>query len=209
MGRAGYLSNISFLIVDDNSFMRTVIRRILATLGVTNVREAGDGAEALKILQTWPADIVLLDWEMTPFNGIEFTQMVRGSDDITNPFMPIIMITGYSEYWRISTARDAGITEYLVKPISAKSLFQRICNVIEHPRPFVSAPGFFGPDRRRHEIAHAEERREHDPDEIAPDRVMGQDEINDYFNYQDPGSARLPRYNPNSNETNKPNSANN
>lgn len=204
MNQHGYLENISFLIVDDNAFMRTVIRRILATLGSTNVREASDGAEALKILQTWPADIVLLDWEMTPFNGIEFTQMVRSSEDIADPFMPIIMITGYSEYWRISTARDAGITEFLVKPISAKSLFQRICNVIEHPRPFVNAPGFFGPDRRRHEMEHAEERREHDPDEIAPDRIMGQDEINDYFSIHTPGAARLPRYNLDESGKNKP-----
>lgn len=193
MGQSCYLSNIKFLIVDDNAFMRTVIRRILGALGVQDVREAGDGAEALKILQTWPADIVLLDWEMTPFDGIEFTHMVRTSSDIQNPYMPIIMVSGYSEYWRISSARDAGVTEFLVKPISANGLFSRIRNVIENPRPFVAAPGFFGPDRRRHDVDHGPERREHEPDVIAPDRTMNQDEINNYFNY-DPGSARLAKY---------------
>lgn len=144
-----YLTNIKFLVADDNAFMRTIIRRILVTLGVQEIREASDGAEALKIIQTWPADIILLDWEMTPFDGIEFTTMVRNANDMSNTFMPIIMISAHSEYWRISQARDAGINEFLVKPISAKSLFSRICKVIEKPRPYVNAPGFFGPDRRR------------------------------------------------------------
>ncbi|MEG3619353.1 response regulator [Magnetovibrio sp. PR-2] len=193
MGQQCYLSKIKFLIVDDNTFMRTIIRRILMALGVHDVLEARDGAEALQILQSCPVDIVLLDWEMTPFDGIEFAHMVRTSDDIQTPYMPIIMISGYSEYWRISAARDAGVTEFLVKPISANSLFSRIRNVIENPRPFVAAPGFFGPDRRRHDVAHDEERREHGPNEIAPDRSMSQDEINTYFN-SEPGAARLAKY---------------
>ena len=196
MGSSSYLANVKFLIVDDNAFMRTIIRRILATLGALDIREAGDGAEALKILQTWNADIVLLDWEMTPFNGIEFTNMVRHATDMTNTFMPIIMISAYSEYWRIAMARDAGVTEFLVKPISAATLFSRIRNVIEHPRPFVNAPGFFGPDRRRHDEAHQQERREHEPDVVPPDRIMNQDEINAYFNPQTGGAhhAEMPHY---------------
>lgn len=191
MGHSSYLANIRFLVADDNAFMRTIIRRILATLGVQDIREASDGAEALKILQTWPADIVLLDWEMTPFDGIEFTNMVRHAHDTTNTFLPIIMISAHSEYWRIAKARDVGVTEFLVKPISAATLFSRIRNVIEHPRPFVNAPGFFGPDRRRHDEEHGEERREHDPDVVSPDRVMNQDEINAYFN---PDKAHMPEY---------------
>ncbi len=194
MGRHSYLANIKFLIVDDNAFMRTIIRRILSTLGVHETREANDGAEALKTIQTWPADIILLDWEMTPFDGIEFTQMIRGAHDGTNTFLPIIMVSAHSEYWRIAAARDAGVTEFLVKPISAKSLFARIRNVIENPRPFVNAPGFFGPDRRRHDEVHQEERREHDPDAVAPDQVMTQDQINDYFNAMPTNVAKMPNY---------------
>ena len=194
MGQRNYLANIKFLVVDDNAFMRTIIRRILATLGVQEIREANDGAEALKALQTWPADIVLLDWEMTPFDGIEFTQMVRHDHDTINTFLPIIMVSAHSEYWRISAARDAGVTEFLVKPISAKSLFARIRNVIENPRPFVNAPGFFGPDRRRNDKAHAKERREHDPDAVSPDHVMTQDQINDYFNAAPTNMAKMPDY---------------
>jgi len=194
MGQSSYLANVKFLIADDNAFMRTIIRRILGALGAQDIREAGDGAEALKIIQTWPADIILLDWEMTPFDGIEFTTMMRHAHDMTNTFMPIIMISAHSEYWRISKARDVGVTEFLVKPISAHTLFSRIRNVIERPRPFVNAPGFFGPDRRRREQLHNQERREHEPDQIAPDRIMEQDEINDFFSQYD--SGKMPHYSP-------------
>lgn len=194
MGRSSYLANVKFLIADDNAFMRTIIRRILSTLGAQEFREVSDGAEALKIMQTWMPDIVLLDWEMTPFDGIEFTNMVRHAHDNTNTFMPIIMISAHSEYWRIAQARDVGVTEFLVKPISARTLFSRIRNVIENPRPFVNAPGFFGPDRRRHEEAHKDERREHAPDQVEAERIMDQDEINAYFNPELAQEAEMPQY---------------
>ena len=189
MPESRYLSNVRILIVDDNAFMRTVIRRILAAFGGNDVAEATDGAEALKILRTWPADLVLLDWEMMPLGGLEFTRTIRHAHDVNNTFLPIIMISAYSEFWRIKQARDAGVNEFLVKPISAKTLFSRIRNVIENPRPFVHAPGFFGPDRRRQEQKHGAERRTHEP-EITKDieRVLEQDEIDDYFN-ENPGNA--------------------
>jgi len=75
--------------------------------------------------------------------------MIRQPDANTNPYVPIIMITGHTEKKRVLAARDAGITEILVKPISAKALYQRIVNVILNPRPFVRTKNYFGPDRRR------------------------------------------------------------
>jgi DNA-binding response OmpR family regulator len=63
--------------------------------------------------------------------------------------VPIIMLTGHSDKKRVMIARDAGITEFLTKPISAKSLYERILNVVLRPRPFVKTKTYFGPDRRR------------------------------------------------------------
>lgn len=163
----GYVSTLSVMIAEDNAFMRTTIRRVLETLGVKGVREAGDGAEALKIMQTWAPDIVLLDWEMAPLDGMEFTKMVRTAQTSADRFIPIIVISAHSELWRIAAARDAGVTEYLAKPISAKTLLSRIRAVAEQPRPFVSAPGFFGPDRRRRDLPHRDERRTRNPEELA------------------------------------------
>lgn len=142
-------ANVNFMIVDDNAFMRTTLRHIIEYFGAQRIQEAPDGAEALKIMQSWSPDIVLLDWEMSPLNGLEFTKMVRNSRHDAERFVPIILITGHSEQRRIAEARDAGVTEYLVKPVSVKSMHSSIRTVIEQPRPFIKAPNYFGPDRRR------------------------------------------------------------
>ncbi len=66
-----------------------------------------------------------------------------------NPYVAIIMLTGHSEKKRVTAARDAGVTEFLAKPISAKGLYQRIVNVVANPRSFIKTKTYFGPDRRR------------------------------------------------------------
>jgi DNA-binding response OmpR family regulator len=75
--------------------------------------------------------------------------MIRQPGANANPFVPIIMLTGHTEKQRVTAARDAGITEFLAKPISAKALYQRIVNVVANPRPFIKTKTYFGPDRRR------------------------------------------------------------
>jgi DNA-binding response OmpR family regulator len=94
-------------------------------------------------------DIVITDWAMPIFDGIELTQMIRQPGASANPFVPIIMLTGHSEKRRVVAARDAGVTEFLVKPLSARALYERIVNVVVNPRPFVRTKTYFGPDRRR------------------------------------------------------------
>src|SRR5690606_23036594 len=93
--------------------------------------------------------IVIADWMMKPMNGIAFTERVRTDKKSPNPYVPIILMTGFSERRRVIEARDAGVTEFLVKPFTARDLYKRIVQVIERPRQFVRAENFFGPDRRR------------------------------------------------------------
>jgi DNA-binding response OmpR family regulator len=78
--------------------------------------------------------------------------MIRQPDSKGNPYAPIIMLTGHSEKRRVTVARDAGVTEFLAKPISAKGLYQRILNVVANPRPFIKTKTYFGPDRRRNTV---------------------------------------------------------
>ena len=154
------LEKVKFLIIDDNAFMRTIVRSVLNALNANQVKEAADGVDALKIMKNFQPDIIIADWEMRPVDGIEFVRMVRIGSDSRDPFVPIIMLSGHSENARVTVARDAGINEYLVKPISASTLFSRIEAVIERPRPFVRAKDFFGPDRRRRDVGYrGEERR--------------------------------------------------
>jgi PleD family two-component response regulator len=179
-----YLEDVKFLIVDDNAFMRTIIRQVLSALHAEQVREASDGEDALQIMQTFAPDIIILDWEMKPMDGLEFTRKVRLSRDSPNVFTPIVMVSGHSERGRIVAARDAGVNEFVVKPISAKSLFDRIQAVIERPRPFVRLKSYFGPDRRRKTVGRGEEeRRVAKPAMVpAPGHPMRQSEVNVLFN---------------------------
>ena len=143
------LSQLRFLLVEDNAHMRRVLRTLIHGLGVREVTEAEDGATGLEIFQSTLPDIVITDWSMPIFSGIELTRMMRNEDSSANPTVPIIMLTGYSEKRSVMEARDAGVTEFLCKPISAKALYARVANCMINPRPFIKAAGFYGPDRRR------------------------------------------------------------
>ncbi len=142
-------SRLRFLVIDDNVHMRRILLTILHGFGARDVAEAEDGAAGLELFNSQVPDIVLADWSMPIFDGIEFTRMIRRAHNSANPYAPVIMITGYSELHRVAEARDAGVTEFLVKPISAKALYQRILAVIVSPRPFIKTATYFGPDRRR------------------------------------------------------------
>jgi two-component system, chemotaxis family, chemotaxis protein CheY len=141
--------SITVLIIDDNTHMRSIIKELLRAVGVHDIKEAADPVEAFELIKTVPIDLVLVDFSMPIIDGVEFTQMVRTSSDSPNPYMPIVMITGHSERSRVKSARDAGVNEFLVKPVTAKSLIDRITSVVNNPRSFVKGGSYFGPDRRR------------------------------------------------------------
>ncbi len=143
------LERLSFLVVDDNRHMRALVRSVLRALGARNIAEATDGADAYRRLGTYAPDVVICNWQMSPMDGLEFVRLVRTDTDSPNPFVPVIMLTGHTEAKRVVEARDAGVTEFLAKPISAQQLYSRILAVIERPRPFIHAKSYVGPDRRR------------------------------------------------------------
>jgi two-component system, chemotaxis family, chemotaxis protein CheY len=142
-------SRLRFLVIDDNTYMRRVFRALLHGFGAREVFEAEDGAAGLEAFMAHGPDIVITDWEMPILDGLEVTRMIRQPGSTTNPFVPIIMVSAHSEKRRVMEARDAGVTEFLAKPISAKGLYQRILNAVANPRPFVRTAQYFGPDRRR------------------------------------------------------------
>jgi two-component system chemotaxis response regulator CheY len=141
--------HLKALIVEDNVHMRTLLRSLLTALGIKQVYEAGNGADAFVILREKSPDMILTDLSMKPVDGIAFTREVRLSHDSPNPYVPIVMITGHTERHRVEAARDAGVTEFLAKPITAQGVFLRIAEIVERPRPYVRCADYFGPDRRR------------------------------------------------------------
>ncbi len=162
---------LRFVVVDDNTHMRRIVRTLLRAFGSREIYEAEDGASGLEAVEAYSPDILITDIKMPIFDGIELIQMIRNPDGSKHPFLPIIILTAYSEKKHVIQARDAGATEFLCKPVAASSLFRRIQNVIENPRPFIKTRDFFGPDRRRYISPNyaGEERRVGDSSENIVD----------------------------------------
>ncbi len=129
--------------------MQKLLVSVLEALGIKHVQTAPNGHEAFRAFCRGNHDIILSDWQMEPMDGIALTQQIRNSTLSPNKMAPVILITGYSAWPRVMEARDAGVTEFLVKPFTANDLARRIAHVINHPRDFIETQDFFGPDRRR------------------------------------------------------------
>lgn len=143
------LNNLSILLVEDTAPMRKIMVSILEILGFKHIYSAGSGEEGFRLFKQYNPDIVLTDWMMEPMDGVELIRRIRTEATSPNRFVPIILITGYAATTKVKVARDNGMTEFLVKPFTAKELSARISHVINRPRDFVEAPRFIGPDRRR------------------------------------------------------------
>ncbi|WP_341705121.1 response regulator [Ferrovibrio sp.] len=156
------LNNVAVLAVDSNHNHMQLIKEVLRPLGVNRIAEAMNAKDALSYLENNVVDIIFTEWHMDgEMDGIGFVEWVRKNPASKNVFVPIVMVTAQSEEWKVMKARDCGITEFLVKPFSAKTMARRITMVIENPRQFVRSDDFFGPDRRRHIVSNytGEERR--------------------------------------------------
>ncbi len=142
---------VSILVVDDMKPMAMLVSSLLKIFGFNSVYVAHDPEDAFAQFCRYKPDIILTDWLMQPYDGIEFIRKIRRDPRSPNKFTPVIMMTGYSHRARVEKARDIGVTEFLVKPFTAKDLYTRIEQLIERPRKFVEdgEGSFFGPDRRR------------------------------------------------------------
>ena len=143
------LDTARILIVDDMPPMLSLTKSILNIFGFKQIFTASDGEEAFEITCKEDPDLIITDWMMEPMDGLALTKKIRRDSMVPNPYVPIIMMTGFSSRLRVENARDKGITEFLVKPFSSRDLYKRVVQIIERPRQFVEAGEFFGPDRRR------------------------------------------------------------
>jgi two-component system, chemotaxis family, chemotaxis protein CheY len=143
------VQSIAVLIVDDNQYMRKVIRNILVNIGVKNIHEAADGIAGLEAIRMFAPDLVILDWEMPLLNGAELVRIVRSPGVFPVPDVPIIMLTGHVERWRVIEASRLGVNEFLKKPVSGKSLLDRIVAILTCPRAMVRLGDYYGPEPRK------------------------------------------------------------
>ena len=138
------------MVADDNAHMSRIVRTLLRAFGSREIYEAEDGASGLEAVEAFSPDILITDITMPIFDGIELTRMIRNPDGCRHPFLPIVVLSAYSEKKHVIAARDAGATEFLCKPVSATALYRRIQNVVANPRDFIRTKSYFGPDRRRY-----------------------------------------------------------
>lgn len=115
------------LVADDSGVMRKIIIRGLASLGVTDVVEAGDGVEAVKHFQQQAFDLVLTDWNMPGKTGIDVLKEIRA----TGSTVPVVLITTETEKRRVMDAIQAGVSEYVIKPFDAASLQAKLGKFID------------------------------------------------------------------------------
>jgi two-component system, chemotaxis family, chemotaxis protein CheY len=143
------VAGLCLLVVDDNQYMRKMIRNLLVNCGIKDIYEAGDGISALDTIRTVGPDVVILDWEMPLLNGAELVRIVRSPGVFPVPDVPIIMLSGHGERWRVVEAVRLGVNEYLIKPVSAKAIYDRLISIISQPRPAVQLGDYYGPEPRK------------------------------------------------------------
>lgn len=156
------LARLKVLVVDDNQHMTTIVKTILRGFEIKDLFDTQNGSEAFELLRSQPVDLIIMDYAIAPMDGCDLTRMIRTSIDSTHQFTPIIMLTAYAERSKVEAARDAGVTEFCAKPVTASELYRKLSAAINAPRSFIRTPIYFGPDRRRRRTDSygGEERRE-------------------------------------------------
>jgi two-component system, chemotaxis family, chemotaxis protein CheY len=143
------IQELAILIVDDNQYMRKIVRNLLINIGVRKVYEASDGIAGLDAIRIVTPDVVIIDWELPLLNGAEFVRIVRSPGVFPFSDIPIIMLSSHGERWRVVEAVRIGVNEYLRKPVSAQALLDRLTAIVAKPRPVVQLGDYYGPEPRK------------------------------------------------------------
>jgi two-component system, chemotaxis family, chemotaxis protein CheY len=120
--------HVKILVVDDYPTMRRILRNLLTQIGITDVDEAGSGAEALAKVQSSHVDLVISDWNMEPVTGLELLKKLRAN--AATAALPFIMVTAESKTENVIEAKKAGVNNYIVKPFTADTLKSKIAAVM-------------------------------------------------------------------------------
>ena len=161
------LSSLYFLIVEKNPVMQRTLAEVLRALGVRHLRVTGDVDEAFNAHCGYPADIIVTDWS-PDLDTLKLVRLIRNDPRSLDPFVPIIMVSAFTETSQVFDARDRGISDFLAKPYSVPGLYGRIRAAVHREERFIRSELYFGPDRRRRVHPHdGDERRRVSPQRTA------------------------------------------
>jgi two-component system, chemotaxis family, chemotaxis protein CheY len=124
----GAQRNLNFLVVDDYSTMRRIVKNLLSELGYPNVTEADDGATALPLLKSGNFDFLITDWNMPGMPGLELLKQVRADERLAK--LPVLMLTAEAKREQIVEAAQAGVNGYVIKPFTAATLKEKIDKIL-------------------------------------------------------------------------------
>lgn len=127
---ARILRQLDVLLVDDSKVLLTAATKILKSLGVPGLKTAFDGQDALDVLKTWPANLVITDLNMHPMNGLVLTQKIRQGEEGIDPRTPVIALTGNADPKSVKAALLSGVNGFMVKPVEPDTMVRRIEKVI-------------------------------------------------------------------------------
>lgn len=122
------MQNLSFLVVDDFSTMRRIIKNLLNDIGYPNVTEADDGNSALPLLKNGRFDFLITDWNMPGMSGLDLVKQVRADARLSK--MPVLMLTAEAKREQIVEAAQAGVSGYVIKPFTAATLREKIEKIL-------------------------------------------------------------------------------
>lgn len=140
---------MNVLLADSDACLAQAVIHNLRAMGFGNITHVKTSADAVRTIRSQAISFLITEWDMKGTNGVELVRYLRRSPDSPNRALPIIMLTGRGELSDVQAARDVGITEFVVKPFSAQTLFNRIEQMVDSPRSFVVTSEYVGPERRR------------------------------------------------------------
>ncbi|UUX52000.1 response regulator [Nisaea acidiphila] len=143
------LRNLRVMVVEDDKPTRMLTRTFLEHLGFSDVIERENAAQALNDVTRRHFDLIVTDLEMEPMNGLDLLLRVRRDANVTNPYVPVILITQHSDRDSVLRARDFGASAFVAKPVNFENLKRTVAAVLADKRPFVQCDAYSGPDRRR------------------------------------------------------------
>ena len=145
------LQSLRVLVIDDEPYMRKVTKTILSAIGIPSALtlEAEDGIAGFELARRNVPDLLIVDWEMPVIDGPQLVRMIRSPEETSLRDIPIIMLTAHSDTSRVVESARIGANEFVCKPVSIKTLRDRIVSIITNPRPIVQIGQYYGPMPRK------------------------------------------------------------
>jgi len=157
------LEKLKILLVEDHDAHAATLTAMLQAFGIRRIDRADDVEAAVRLLRAGTLyDLMLCDFNLGVINGLSLVKAVRQNDRLTNRYMPIVMVTGDTKPERIVAAREAGVNNFLSKPVEPPILLRTVQAILNNPRAFVETKTYFGPDRRNRQTDGVQGRREGD-----------------------------------------------